>query len=96
MEKFVCVNIPVGSMTPKKLVENNPISFHKAYIAPVITPNSENLSFNFGLILHLCRKVDTKLIQNIYMKIKDPKYMQGISLYYNFSVPDNAPEIVSK
>jgi hypothetical protein len=89
METFACLN--PSKITPQKIAENNRISYYKAFTVPVITPNYENLSFNFGLILHL-RKEQAKLIQNIYLKVKDPKQMQGLSLYYNFSVPDNDQE----
>jgi hypothetical protein len=96
METFACINIPAGKLTPSKLAEFNPISFCTKIIAPVITPNSENLSFNFGLVLHLHRHVDTMLTQNVYIQVQDPKHMQGISLYYNFSVLDNDPDTLAK
>jgi hypothetical protein len=80
----------------QNIAVNNKISFCKAYTAPVITPNYETLSFNFGLILHFRREIPTKLIQNIYLKVKHPKQMQGLSLYYDFSVPDNNSETLAK
>jgi hypothetical protein len=72
---------------PDDVATDNPISLSlcKAYRVPVIHPNPNNLLLNFGLILHICKRVvireEVKMTQNIYIKVKDPKNMPGLSLY---------------